>query len=68
MNLMTWNVRGFNEPKKQVEVKRLLANKLVNVVGLLETSLIIGTKSFIGLVLNGVGVIIMSSPQKGEFG
>ncbi|XP_062103113.1 uncharacterized protein LOC133814132 [Humulus lupulus] len=34
---MAWNIRGLNNPKKQVEIKQLIWNMKIGVVGLLET-------------------------------
>ncbi|XP_062114319.1 uncharacterized protein LOC133825382 [Humulus lupulus] len=35
--IMAWNIRGLNNPKKQVEIKQLIWNMKIGLVGLLET-------------------------------
>ncbi|XP_010666661.1 uncharacterized protein LOC104883796 [Beta vulgaris subsp. vulgaris] len=35
--IIIWNVRGVNNPNKQLEVKKFLTKKVVGIVGLLET-------------------------------
>lgn len=37
MNILSWNIRGLNDPNKVVGVKRLLRLHSVSIVGLLET-------------------------------
>ncbi len=39
LKLLTWNVRGLNDPKKQVVLKNWLRNWKVDVVCLQETKL-----------------------------
>ncbi|XP_062114516.1 uncharacterized protein LOC133825616 [Humulus lupulus] len=35
--IMSWNIRGLNNPKNQCEIKQLIFNKKIGLVGLLET-------------------------------
>ncbi|XP_021850220.2 uncharacterized protein [Spinacia oleracea] len=44
MNICTWNVRGLNEPRKAVEIRRFLNKQSINVVSLIETRVRIGNK------------------------
>lgn len=35
--IISWNIRGLNNPLKQAEIKSLIANKKIGVMGVLET-------------------------------
>lgn len=37
MKCLSWNIRGFNDPQKLIELKKLLKEFKINIVGLLET-------------------------------
>ncbi|XP_050229569.1 uncharacterized protein LOC126678717 [Mercurialis annua] len=37
MNILSWNIRGMNEPLKQAEVRRLLAKNDISLAGIIET-------------------------------
>lgn len=37
MNFLIWNVRGFNDPAKQVEAVSRIKKLNLSIVGLLET-------------------------------
>lgn len=37
MKILSWNVRGLNDPTKVVAVKRLINEYYISIVGLLET-------------------------------
>lgn len=39
MKIATWNIRGFNKPLKQNEVKTLIQKHTIDICGLLETKL-----------------------------
>lgn len=35
--LASWNIRGFNDPAKQSIMKQLIANRILSVMGIIET-------------------------------
>lgn len=37
MILLTWNIRGLNDPNKVVEINQLIRNHKIAVIGILET-------------------------------
>ena len=37
MIISSWNIRGLNQPSKQLEVAKLIFNYYIDIMGLLET-------------------------------
>ena len=72
MIVLTWNVRGLNDPSKVDDVKRLLKVHSVDFVELIFLKLklnCIKVQTFRGsLVLLGLGAQIMTVLKKAEFG
>lgn len=70
MIVASWNVRGLNDPQKQVEVRKMRHSKKLNVIALIETRVKAGkaTKVHKKWEINGVGMITIIALLEEEYG